>query len=124
MGDVMRFLYAAAALCFATACSHSKANNEPAKATMTATGNTEINRNATAGDRPITVVPECKRVVSCYDALSRDLCAQSTEDCTASFRVTTPVDKPETCKRLLEQAEETAKPFMASPKYKMPSECG
>ena len=46
------------------------------------------------------------------------------EDCTASFRVTTPVDKPETCKRLLDQAEETAKPFMAGPKYKMPTECG
>jgi hypothetical protein len=124
MGDRMRLLSAAAVLCLFTACSHSKENNEPAKATMTATGDTEINRTAQAGDEPVTVVPECKKVVSCYNALSRDLCTQSTEDCTASFRVTTPVDKPETCKRLLDQASETAKPFMANPKYKMPTECG
>ena len=107
------------------ACGHGKQQtDEPPKATITTTGNTEIHRGPNTGTEPIVVVPECKKVVTCYDALSRELCAQSTEDCAASFRVTTPVDKPETCKRLLEQAEETAKPFMASPKYKMPSECG
>jgi hypothetical protein len=121
----MRFVCAAALLCVIAACSHAnKETNEPPKATMRATGDTEIDRNDNAAGEPVTVVPECKKVVACYNALSRDLCAQSTEDCTASFRVTTPVDKPETCKRLLNQAEETAKPFMASPKYKMPSECG
>lgn len=120
----MRYTLLIALALSTIACAGSKNESEPPTATMTSTGGTEINRTDDATtNAPLTIVPECKKVVSCYNALSRDLCLQSTEDCSASFRVTTPVDKPETCNRLLEQAEETAKPFIADNKYKMPSEC-
>lgn len=105
------------------ACASKKDSSEPPKATMTSTGGTEVTRGEGAGTEPIEAIPECKKVISCYNALARDLCLSSNEDCSASFRVTTPVDKPETCKRLLDQAEETAKPFMTKDKHNMPSEC-
>ncbi len=105
------------------ACAAKKDSAEPPKATMTATGGTEVTRTEGTANEPVEAIPECKKVITCYNALARDLCLASNEDCTASFRVTTPVDKPETCKRLLEQAEETAKPFMTKEKRKMPSEC-
>ena len=108
-----------------TACASQKETTGPSKASITATGGTEVNRTDEAkADEPLEIHPRCKQVVSCYNALARDLCLKSTEDCSASFKVTTPVDKPETCERLLDQAEETAKPFMADPRYKMPTECG
>ena len=107
------------------ACASQKEVTGPSKASITATGGTEVSRtDASRADEPLEIHPKCKQVVSCYNALARDLCLKSTEDCSASFKVTTPVDKPETCERLLDQAEETAKPFMADPRYKMPTECG
>lgn len=120
----MKYLVAFAFAALAACASQTK-SNEPSKASITATGGTEVNRtDGTKADEPLEIHPKCKQVVSCYNALARDLCLKSTEDCSASFKVTTPVDKPETCERLLDQAAETAKPFMADPKYKMPSECG
>lgn len=119
----MKYLvaFSIAALC---ACASHKDSAEPSKASITATGGTEVSRtDPEKADEPLEIHPKCKQVISCYNALSRDLCLKSTEDCSASFKVTTPVDKPETCERLLDQAAETAKPFMADPKYKMPSEC-
>ncbi|MBC7793469.1 MAG: hypothetical protein H7Z43_07160 [Clostridia bacterium] len=104
-------------------CASKKDSEKPPIATMTSTGGTEVTRADGETDEPINAIPECKKVITCYNALARNLCLNSSEDCTASFRVTTPVDKPETCRRLLSQAAETAKPFMSKEKHKMPSEC-
>ncbi len=120
----MKYLVALSIAALA-ACASQQQTNEPSKASITATGGTEVSRtDDTKADEPLEIHPKCKQVISCYNALARDLCLKSTEDCSASFKVTTPVDKPDTCERLLDQASETAKPFMADPKYKMPSECG
>jgi hypothetical protein len=78
---------------------------------------------AVAGQEHAPAVPECEHVLSCYEAMAGDLCLAGEEKCFATFRITAPVDKAETCTRLLDQAEETAKPFMAGKRYDLPQEC-
>lgn len=69
------------------------------------------------------MAPECERVLACYDAMAGELCRAGEDKCLATFRITAPTDKPETCERLRDQAKETAKPFIGRRRYRMPAEC-
>lgn len=107
-------------------CASQNKAQEPTKATMSTTGYTTYTTtpagNASVGE--IKPVEECKNVLTCYQALARDLCINGDPSCTSSFEVTAPVDNKAVCKNMLERARDLARPYVASKdNYKYPREC-